>query len=379
LLGLDDAAGYAAPMPTALDRRFPRLGERLPRLRFTTLPTRVQHMTHLGEALGHGDLWIKRDDESAPLYGGNKPRKLEFILADAKARGRRSVLTTGGTGTHHGLATAIYARHVGLRSILVLLDQPLTEHVRHALLMHRAAGAEMYYAKGVARLAARAAAVCATEAMRGSRPYIVATGGSSAIGTIGYVDAALELAEQIAAGAVPEPKWIYVASGSGGTVAGLLLGLQLAGLRSRIAAVSVTDLLPPTPAKAAALARRCLRHLRRFDPQVPAVEVDPGRIRLIEDYVGPSYGSPTAAGAAALDLLQQSESVTLETTYTAKCLAAMVDDVRAGGLASEPVLFWNTFSSVDPVAHLGALPDYRQLPPAFHHLFAPGQADSPSA
>lgn len=356
-------------MPSALERAYPQLAARLPRLQFTRLPTRVQRLERTGEALGHPDLWIKRDDESALLYGGNKPRKLEFILAEARRRGRDTVLTTGGTGTHHGLATAIYARHVGLRAILVLLDQPLTDHVRHTLLLHYAAGAEMHYARGVPRVAARAAQICAMEALRGHPPFIVTTGGSSAVGTIGYVDAALELAEQVRAGEIPEPEWIYVASGSGGTVAGLLLGLRLAGLRSRIAAVSVTDLLPPSPAKASFLARRCLRHLRGLDAAVPDVKVDPGMIRLVESFVGPSYGAPTPEAEAALDFLQASEGLTLETTYTAKCLAALLDDVRAGRLAGKPVLFWNTFSSVDPAEHLGPLPDYRQLPPAFHRLF----------
>lgn len=356
-------------MESAIDRKFPALTARLPRVRLTTLPTPVHRLAGLGAAVGHADLWIKRDDQSAALYGGNKPRKLEFILAEAKRRGRDTVLTTGGTGTHHGLATAIFARHVGLRAILVLLDQPLTEHVRHTLLLHHAAGAEMHYARGVARVAACAARVSAVETLRGHLPYIITTGGSSAIGTIGYVDAALELAEQVRSGEIPEPAWIYVASGSGGTVAGLLLGLQLAGLRSRIVAVSVTDILPPSPAKAAFLARRCLRHLRKLDPTIPAVAVDAGNVQLLENFVGPSYGAPTREARDALAFLQEHEGLTLETTYTAKCLAGLLADLRGGCHAGEPVLFWNTYSSVDPAAHLGPLPDYRALPAAFHPLF----------
>lgn len=356
-------------METAIDRRFPALGARLPRLRFTRLPTRVHRLEHLATAVGGADLWIKRDDSSALLYGGNKPRKLEFILAEARRRGCDTVLTTGGTGTHHGLATAIFARHVGLRTILVLLDQPLTDHVRHALLLHHAAGAEMHYARGVASVAARAARICAVESLRGHLPYVISTGGSSPLGTVGYVDAALELAEQVRAGELPEPEWIYVASGSGGTVAGLLLGLKLAGLRSRVAAVSVTDILPPSPTKAAFLARRCLRLLRRYDPSVPDLSVDAGAMRFIEGYVGAKYGAPTEAAEQAAALTQSTEGIELETTYTAKCLAALLDDLRRTDAPRGPVLFLNTFSSVDPTAHLGPLPDYRELPESFHHLF----------
>jgi len=356
-------------MDTALGRKFPRAAERAPRVRFTDLPTTVEPMARLGREVGHADLWVKRDDRSAPLYGGNKPRKLEYILGDALARGRRTVITTGGTGTHHGLATAIFARHVGLRAILVLLDQPLTDSVRRSLLLDFAAGAELHYATSVARVAARAARICAREILRGAPPYIIPTGGSSPLGTVGYVDAAFELAEQIRAGEVPEPAWIYVASGSVGTVAGLSLGIQLAGLRTRIAAVSVTDLLPPSPRKVAFLARRCLRYLRSLDPSVPAIEVRADVVRLEAGYVGATYGAPTAAGAQALEQLRATESIVLETTYTAKCLAAMLADVHSGSLAGVPVLFWNTYSGVDPATHLGPLPDYRELPAAFHPLF----------
>ena len=356
-------------MATPLERRYPRAASALPRASFTTLPTAVERLSRLGAEIGYPDLWVKRDDVSAPLYGGNKPRKLEFLLGDALARGRRGVLTTGGTGTHHGLATAIYARHLGLDCDLVLLDQPLTEHVRHSLLLDYAAGATLHYASSVAGVAARATRVLARQSLRGRPPYIVATGGSSALGTVGYVDAAFELAEQVAAGIVPEPAWIYVAAGSAGTVAGLSLGLQLAGLRSRICAVSVSDLLPPTQAKIASLARRCLRRLRRADAEIAAIEVDPNVVRLESGYVGPGYGAPTREGLQAIARMRSAEGIDLEPTYTGKCLAALIADRAAGALAGGPVLFWNTYSSIDPAPHLPPLPDYRELPAAFHPLF----------
>src|SRR6185295_14891536 len=136
----------------AIERAFPALRGRLPRVRLTQLPTRVHRLARLGASLGTDDLWVKRDDESGTLYGGNKPRKLEFLLGEALARGKHSVLTSGGIGTHHGLATTICARSVGLQTILLLLKQPLTEHVRRCLLLDQAAAAELHYGANIPSL-----------------------------------------------------------------------------------------------------------------------------------------------------------------------------------------------------------------------------------
>lgn len=354
----------------AIERRYPALRGRLPRVRLTQLPTRVHRLERLGAELRVDRLWVKRDDESGTLYGGNKPRKLEFLLGDALADGKKSVLTFGGIGTHHGLATAICARAVGLRAILALVKQPVTAHVRRCLLLDYAAGAEMHYAATVPLVTARALRICGRELLRGELPYIIPTGGTSPLGTLGYVNAAFELQEQISAGALPEPEWIFAPMGSGGTVAGLVLGAKLAGLRSRVAAVLVTDILPPSADKLARLAARSLALLRQQTSEVPAVAVAAGDFTVIKGYVGPSYGAPTDAARSARDLMEKLEGIHLETTYTAKCLAGMIDAVRTPEYRNRAVLFWNTYSSVDPAVHLGRLPDHGQLPRPFHQFFA---------
>jgi 1-aminocyclopropane-1-carboxylate deaminase/D-cysteine desulfhydrase-like pyridoxal-dependent ACC family enzyme len=352
----------------ALTRRYPSLCS-LPRVRLTTLPTRVHRLDRLAREFGIRELWIKRDDESGTLYGGNKPRKLEFVIGDAIAKGKRSVLTFGGIGTHHGLATAIAARAAGVRCILMLLRQPVTEHVRHCLLLDYAAGAEMYYAPTVVPLSVRTLQVCGRELMRGGLPRIVPAGGTSALGTLGYVNAAFELADQVAAGVLPEPDWIFTPLGSGGTVAGLVLGLRLAGLRTRVAGVLVTDILPPSAGRLARLAGGSAALLRARCSAVPQLAIGAEDFHIVTGYLGASYGAPTDAGRAARDLTQQLEGVGLETTYTAKCMAALIDAVRTPAYRTSRVLFWHTYSSVDPGAHLGPLPDYRELPTVFHKFF----------
>ncbi len=361
--------GAAGDDVLALERRFAALRGRLPRLPCTTLPTPVHRLPRLEAHLGIDQLWVKRDDQSGRLYGGNKPRKLEFLLGAALAARKTAVLTFGGIGTHHGLATAIYGRTAGLRTILVLLKQPVTEHVRRCLLLDHAAGAELYCASTVPGVAVRALSVCARELAGGKLPYIIPTGGTSPLGTLGYVNAAIELHEQIAAGELPEPDWIFVPAGSGGTMAGLILGAKLVGLRSRIAAVLVTDILPPTPKRLIGLATRSQALLRQLAPALPPVRLLAEDFTFVSGYVGPGYGAPTDAARRARDTVAELEGIQLETTYTAKCAAAMMDAVRAASWRGSRVLFWNTYSSIDPATHLGPLPAYQRLPRWFHRFF----------
>lgn len=360
-----------APPPggLALERRFPPLAGKLARVPLTVLPTPVERITRLGSAVGDAAVWIKRDDRSGAMYGGNKPRKLELVLGDAVARSKRSVLTFGGIGTNHGLATAVCARSLGLRCILVLLRQPVTEHVRRCLLLYAAAGAELHYGPTVGPVTLRAVALCARELLRGQLPYIIPAGGTSVRGTLGYVNAAFELQEQILAGVLPEPDWIFVPLGSGGTVAGLAAGVKLAGLRSRVAAVMVTDILPPTAERLARMGTAAVEFLRVRAPDIPPTRLSASDLTIIDGYLGDGYGAPTEVARRARDLMADREGIHLETTYTAKCLAALLDASHEPGYQGSRLLFWNTYSSVDPTPHLGPVPAYEELPRAFHKFF----------
>jgi D-cysteine desulfhydrase len=230
-----------------------------------------------------------------------------------------------------------------MATTLVLVPQPPTRHARDQLDALCAAGAELRFARGVAGAAAQVVRALAVGQARGERPTLVPTGGSSPLGDVGFVSAALELAEQIAAGGLPAPGEVYVPVGSGGTLSGLVLGARLAGLEARFLGVLVTDILPPSPRRLARLARRTLALLRRADPRVPQVEVSPGDFEVTRAQLGPGYGAPTEAGRAAAAAC--APRLGLEPVYTEKCMAEML--ARLGdGRARPPVLFWNTFSSV---------------------------------
>lgn len=355
--------------PLALDRFVPGASAAFPRVALTQLPTPVRRLERLARARGLGDIWIKHDDRTGLLYGGNKPRKLEFLLGAARQRGYRTAITFGGIGTHHGLATTICARAAGMRCVLVLMPQPVTDHVRHCLLLDHAFGAEMHLAPSVAGIVAKSLARCARGWLRSDLPWVVPTGGTSARGALGYVNAACELAEQIRRGELPEPAFIFTPLGSGGTVAGLVAGLKLAGLRSRVVGVLVTDILPPSANRIASLARGALRVLRGARLPGRTVMVQADDVTIIKSHLGSGYGAPTAAAEDAVRLLRDTENVGLETTYTAKCAAAVLDYAQQSPYAGQPILFWNTYSSVDPADSLERLPDYTELPQAFHRFF----------
>ena len=295
-------------------------------------------------------LWIKRDDLTSPVYGGNKVRKLEFVLADA--RGYDEVVTVGALGTNHGVATALFCSQQGIACRLVLFDQPVTDRVKHNLRLMHASGAQLEY---------RGNLISAMLYLYATRPflrnsYYLPPGGSSVLGTLGYVNAAFELKAQIDRGDMPEPDCIVCPVGSGGTLAGLVLGCELAGLRSRVQGISV---LPShagpipicTPGRTAALARKTHRFLCKHSPEVPSAFVSP--VHLDDRWVGHGYGFPTAEGSAATEVFDL-RGISLELTYTAKAAAAALQYCREN--PEQTVLYWHTFNSVPlaaPVSDAG--------------------------
>ena len=363
--GPDDRGTGPVASEPALLRRHPAL-RALPRAPFVLSATPVEPLALAG--LPPGACFVKRDDRSCALYGGNKPRKLEFVLGAAAARGARRLVTTGGIGTHHGLATAILGRSLGMATTVICVPQPLTKHVLEQLEAMLAFGAELRFARSVPGAAVQTVRALARSALAGERPQLVPTGGSSAIGDIGFVSAAFELAEQIETGVLPAPKEIYLPVGSGGSLSGLALGARLAGLRARILGVLLTDILPPGPRRIAALARATLARLRRLDPTLPAVSIGPADFEITRAQIGPGYGAETEEGLRAAQRAS-SAGLTLEQTYTAKCLSELLAR-QADGRAKSPSLFWNSYNSVDFWAHIPARPGLDGLPASLRRWIA---------
>ena len=359
-----------------LFEQYPLLGEKLAYVTLGEFPTPVQRLERLGAELGVSQLYVKRDDLSGEVYGGNKPRKLEFILGNALRSEAKEVITFGGAGSNHALATAIYARQVGLKSISMLIPQPNARYVRGNLLMNHYCGAELHLCGAGMESVRNTPLVYAAAAYQllrhrlreGRLPYFVPPGGSSLLGVIGFVNAALELRKQIADGKMPEPEYVYVASGTMGTAAGLILGLKAAKLGGRIVSVAVCSEKFVNTRAMLKLINRTNSLLHSLDASFPRFEFSETDFDIGHDHFGKQYALFTDEGMEAVSLMRECEGIKLEGTYTGKALAALKHDAESGSLRGKAVLFWNTLNSRDFSDVISDL-DYRDLPPRFHRYF----------
>lgn len=325
-------------MSAYLHRSFPELRDTLEHVSLGSGPSPVRPLTRLTN--GGSSLWIKDDGAYGDgAWGGNKIRKLEWLLPEAKRRGRRTILTFGGLGTHWGLATALYAREFGLHTVLALVDQPLDEHVEAQLARLYASGADIYRTRSKARTLATLPYLY----VRHGRPYLLPVGGSSPLGVLGYVEAALELADQVQAGAMPTPSSIVAPVGSGGTVAGLHLGLSLAGLAdTQVIGIVVNDKLRLDHASITALAHRAARLMESRGAGLSLSSMRAERLTLLRDWMGAGYGEPTSEGERALQLARSTEDLELEPVYTAKTVAGVLDLSANGRLPEGPTVYVHT-------------------------------------
>ena len=317
--------------------------------RFGVYPTPVQRLARWSTAAS--ELWIKRDDLTSPSYGGNKVRKLELVLAEAQRLEKRKVVTLGAVGSHHVLATGIFGKSLGLEVEAVVIGQPRTTHVLENARASVGQGVRMIpasnYAEGALLLGARVALGA----------YFIPAGGSSKLGTIGYVEAARELSEQVARAEMPEPDVLVVALGSGGTAAGLAAGVVAAGLRTRILAVTVAAPARLLERNARILAEQCAE-----PSQKRAVA---SRLEQTRAYLGPGYGHVTPESERALREAAD-EGLVLDSTYTAKAFVAACERVQLG--RERTILFWHTLSSAPIEPLLVGAPREDELDPKLLRL-----------
>lgn len=353
-----------------LFRRYPGLRGKVPWMPLGLFPTPAQRMDKLGEHIGCGDLYVKRDDLSGEPYGGNKVRKLEFSIADVVARKRDPVITIGAAGSNHVLATTVYAKKAGISTVGVFVPQPVQEYVRKNILCNSAQGCQIEYVSSDAGSVARIIRVYLGKWLKNRRrPYLLWAGGSSTLGIIGYVEGALEIASQVEEGILPEPEFIFVPVGSAGTFAGLVLGMKLAGLESTVVGVRVYDKSFANEKITAFMARRANRYLRRLDPKIPDLDISSQEILMLHDYYGSGYANFTQKGVEAVRLGKELEGLKLEGTYTGKSMAGLIDFMGLPARRKSPALFINTYNSapLDPL--LESCPGPEVLPGPVREYF----------
>jgi 1-aminocyclopropane-1-carboxylate deaminase/D-cysteine desulfhydrase-like pyridoxal-dependent ACC family enzyme len=333
---------------------------RIPWVSLADLPTPVETIE-----LGGRSIWVKRDDLTSTVYGGNKVRKLEFILARARQLGARRLITAGAAGSHHALATTVFGRQLDFECTLVLFPQPLTPHVRDVLLTDAAYGAELRYVPRMTMVPT--ALVGARIAHWRERTILVPPGGSDATGTLGYVNATLELGQQIEQGSLPAPDRIVVAAGTLGTAAGIAIGLALLGLETKITATRITSKLVCNERALQTLIHKTSATLETYGVNISAARALE-RVRLTHDQVGRGYGQPTDAARAASQAFA-GVGLQLDITYTAKAAADLLSLQAAH--PDERLLFWHTLSATMPRV---ALPAPQVLPPRFRNYLMSGAA-----
>lgn len=351
-------------MSDYLATAYPLLARRLPKLELADLPTPLEAGT-LVTSTGQREILLKRDDLTGKLYGGNKVRKLEYLLCRAQRKDAQRVATFGAVSSNHALATALYSKSLGLECTCFLLHQTRTHNVPRALNMHLQTGTELVPLGG--NRAARVRTM--REHLWRRHAWVIPIGGSSWLGAVGLINAGLELADQLESGNIEAPHRLYVANGTMGTAVGIALGLALAGLGTDVQAVQVTEDFVANPAAMQRLLAKTAALLRSHDSSIPADLAERTRLSFRAGFRGAGYAKTNAATERAVEIARDELGLTLESTYTGKAMAALLHDLDQQQLAGRSVLFWNTYNSRPLAAGYERPDDVSRLPAEFLRYF----------
>jgi D-cysteine desulfhydrase family pyridoxal phosphate-dependent enzyme len=285
---------------------------------------------------------IKRDDLTTLGLGGNKARKLEYLVADARSQGATTLITTGAAQSNHARMTAAAACVAGMRCVLVLTATSDRPQIAGNLLLDHLYGASIRLVPSIDPMLAVGqdeavvAEVVAEERAAGRVPYVIPVGGSSGVGVCGYIGGSAELVEQLDAMAV-RPSRLYYASGSRGTQAGLTFGARLCEAPYRVYGVAVSAGEPEKIERARRIANEAAALLNLPE------RVDLGDLFTDQDFIGDGYGIPTPESLEAIALFARSEAMVLDPCYTSKAAAALIHHIRGGELAAdETIVFLHT-------------------------------------
>jgi D-cysteine desulfhydrase family pyridoxal phosphate-dependent enzyme len=323
-------------------RELRRPAEGLARVRLAHLPTPLEDCPRIVEALGGPRILVKRDDCTGLGGGGNKVRKLEFVLGAALAQGVDTVVTFGAVQSNHARQTAAACAHLGLGCELILTrsvacSDPSFEELGNPML-DRIFGARLHVVDGPEAAASAHQALTAEAAAAGTRLLTVPPGGSDATGVMGYAEAGWELDSQLPDGLTVDR--VVVAASTGGTAAGLLVGMAaLDSPRLGGAVLEVVCVHSSAPTTEAEIRRLCTEaaHLVGTDPPGEA------RLRVLDEWIGPGYGIPSEEGIEAASLFARLEGLLLDPVYTAKAAAGLLSMVGRGEIgAGETVVFVHT-------------------------------------
>jgi D-cysteine desulfhydrase family pyridoxal phosphate-dependent enzyme len=302
----------------------------IPRVRIAHLPTPIEPLPRLAASLGGVKLWVKRDDLTGLAGGGNKTRKLEYVLAEAQANGARTLITVGAVQSNHCRQTAALAARFGLGCILVLSGEK-EEPPSGNLLLDNLFGAETIFCSAEERNQVLQNAF--NEAWSaGKRPFLIPLGASTPTGALGYLTA---FEEFLAQGL--DVEWIVVASSSAGTQAGLVLGALKSGWKGKVLGVSIDHPAAELQQRVAELVEQAAERINL------KLHCQSSEILVNDQYLGKGYGIPSPQEIEAIRLFARYEGLLLDPVYTGRAAAAMIDLIRKGFFKPQDrILFWHT-------------------------------------
>ncbi len=306
----------------------------LPRIHLAHLPTPLEDAQFLSATLRGPRILIKRDDCTGLAFGGNKTRKLEYLIADAERKGASVVITCGSTGSNHCRQTAAAARIAGMKCILVLNAHEDNPPVQGNLLLDRMLGAQIHYVAAEQDRDPLMEQLAEEFRERGEEPYVIPSGGSNPLGASAYVAAVFELMGQLDDLGV-EPSRVYTTSStSGGTHAGLAIGAAIAGATFHVQGIAIEGNEEEVRSVIHPLANATADFLGSD------ARLTPHDIRVDDRYVGQGYGIPTSECLDAMNILARTQAILLDPVYTAKTLAGLIGHIRGGEVGpDETVVF----------------------------------------
>jgi len=301
------------------------------RLNFAHLPTPIEELPRLSDHLAGPRILIKRDDQTGLAFGGNKTRKLEFLVAEAQAQGAKTLISGGALQSNHCRQTAAAAARFGLDCILVLSGE-MPEHASANLMLDQMFGAEIVTVADRANRDQTLQETFDKAIAAGRKPYLVPYGGSSPTGALGYAFAVEEFMKQNV-----HADWMVFGTSSGGTHAGLVLGQRVFGYEGKVLGISIDESEEWLKTHVSALASDASEKLGE------RIEFTPVEVSANADYCGAGYGVLTDAEREAVKLFAKYEGLLLDPVYTGRAAAGMIDLIRKGFFKkNEMVLFWHT-------------------------------------
>lgn len=316
----------------------PNYFPQLPKLSIIQSPTPIQEFVEIAEQIGVRKFLVKREDLTDSVYGGNKVRNLEFLLGDALRKNASRIVTVAPLGSNFVAALAAQTKKIGMPTDVFHFVPAMSRLIKSQARFSSRHGARYRLSRGNHYVApVRATLSAGLDLLQSPGSYLISPGGSNVIGAVGHVCAAMELADQITRKEIPEPDTIVVGAGTCGTMAGLLAGIKLSGLKTRVVGVRCVDRLVCNRYRVSRLATQTLRFLG-WNGRIRRSDVD------LRDVASLQYGFPLGNAEQLIREMRSSSGIELDTTYTTKVFSYLKTRALQGKCENQSVLYWHTFS-----------------------------------